>query len=315
MLNRISHPNSLESWSKGRIDTECLPAYRDYERELKQHYTHYFQRHPELRCPNQPYSARTIGATLPRGSQHLSWLIPRSSLHPFARSGRSSQMLALALLGSACAREPSLKWFWNILDLDLLVKDAGGTWYAFEQELPPSALGEKPRATKIDFVAGNSALTVCLEAKWSEAGIGICSCSVDGDGSPLAGNPCAERVASRSAYWAVASQLFGFPSQRLPLFPCPVSLAYQAIRTAAAARFLSRQKQASAFVLLYDENNPFFRRTGSWPGWPAMLGQCLKKHEADGFYFRALSWEAILHRLPLTSAVRRWAAEKHRLGG
>ncbi len=301
-------------WSQAAIDAQCLPSYRPYERELKAYYTSYFKKHPQLRCPNHPYSARTVGATLPRGSQHLSWLIPRLSLHPFARSGRSSQMLALALLGSACAREPSLKWFWNILDLDHLAEDAGSSWYAFEQELPPSALREKPRATKIDFVAGNSALTACVECKFSEPGIGNCTCSVDGDGSPLAGNPCAERVASRSAYWAVASELFGLPSPRLPLFPCPVSLAYQAVRTAAAARFLGRNKQASAFVLLYDQNNPFFCRTGDWPGWPAMLSRCLKRHEADGFYFRALSWEAILHRLPLTSAVRRWAAEKHRLG-
>jgi hypothetical protein len=112
---------------------------------------------------------------------------------------------------------------------------------------------------------------------------------------------------------AGSGRIFGFPRRRLGLFPCPVSLSYQAIRTVAAARFLGRSKQAYWFVLLYDERNPFFCRSGDWPGWPAVLHRILRDHEDRGFYFRAISWQALVPKLPLTPAVRVWAATKHRL--
>jgi hypothetical protein len=53
-------------------------------------------------------------------------------------------------------------------------------------------------------------LVACIECKWSESGLGTCSCEKDRDGSPLPGNPCAARVAARSAYWRVADEFSVF---------------------------------------------------------------------------------------------------------
>ena len=304
---------SLSHWTTRAIDQECGPAYRRYEKARRQQYLEYFARHPELRCPQQPHSARSLAAALPLGwVEQLETLIPRNAWHVYARSGKSSQTLSLALLGSAARLDPSLRWFWRTFDLPAPSSQQSPS-STFERAVPPSLLNEKPRATVLDFAVDDPSCFVAVETKWTEQGLGVCSCAPRNDGVPDAGGYCAARVLNRKHYWQVAQELFGLPAGRLPLFGCPISPAYQAIRNVAAAQELADGKRPFAFVLIYDAENPYFRATGTWPGWPAILSEHLKGHERMGFHFRAISWQELVPKLPLDGAIRQWAKEKHRL--
>jgi hypothetical protein len=302
----------LTDWTKERIDAECRPTYRRYEKELRAHYTRYFERHPQLRSARHPYSARTIAAALPPGYSDLRKRIPKGALHRFARSARSSQMLALALLGSAAERDSSLRWFWDALNLPKKFSGHRKPFIRFEHCLAPSDLGEVPRVTKLDFTVRTEKAFVVVETKLSEPGLGTCSCAREGDGDPRAGFDCAARVRSRKLYWKAAHEFLGLEEVRLSFLPCPLSVAYQVVRNIAAARHLSRGRLA-AFVLICDEANPYFRQTGHWPGWPHILAEVLRKHSGIGFYFRAMSWQHLVKNLPLTPILREWAREKHKL--
>lgn len=305
---------SLSHWTTRAIDQECGPAYRRYEKARRQQYLEYFARHPELRCPQQPHSARSLAAALPPGwGEQLETLIPRNAWHIHARSGKSSQTLALALLGSAAHLDPSLSWFWRALDLPAPSSQQNPS-FRFEQSLPPSLLNEKPRATVLDFAVDDPDCFVTVETKWTEQGLGVCSCASHNDGGPDAGGLCAPRVVNRKHYWQVAEELFGLPAERLPLFDCSISPAYQAIRNVAAAQRLADGKRPFAFVLLYDVENPYFRPSNFWPGWPAVLQAHLGIHEPHGFHFRARSWQELVQVIPMDEQVKQWAHEKHVLG-
>jgi hypothetical protein len=275
-------------------------------------YSAYYHRHPTLRCKRQVYSAASLAAALPPGYRNLWRSIPRQYTHVHARSARSSQSLALALLGSAAARDPSLAWFWRALCVSAPKMER--VRYAFEETLKPENLNERPRVTQLDFVVENNQYFAAVECKWSEAGFGICSCEREREGSPKPGAFCAERVTARDKYWLTAHEVFGLCAQRFPLFACPISSAYQAVRTAAAARHLAGSRRQAVFVLLFDSNNPYFRRTGSWPGWPTVLQETVAAQNCPGFCFRAISWQRLIGILPVPAQVRKWAFEKHRLG-
>jgi hypothetical protein len=305
---------SLSQWTTKTIDRECGKAYRFYEKARRNHYLSYFAQHPELRCPHQAHSACTVTAALPPGWGELQTLIARPALHRYARSGKSSQLLALALLGSAARLDPSFGWFWHALDLPTPRSAQQYPSFAFERSLSPSHLGEKPHTTQLDFAVDDPGFFVAVETKWTEQGLGICSCAPRGEGNPCAGSYCAERVIGRKRYWQVAKDFFGLSAKRLPLFACPVSPAYQAVRNVAAAQRLANSKRPFAFVLLYDVENPYFRATGTWPGWPAVLRAHLDGHEQRNLYFRAVSWQELVSKLPLDEQVCRWAREKHGLG-
>jgi hypothetical protein len=240
----------------------------------------------------------------------LQQLIPSEHLHRYARSGRSSQVLGLALLGAAVIRDPTLNWFWRAIGLSHLGTTDSCNCFKFEHALAPSDLDEYPRVTKLDLSVANSAAFAAIETKWSEPGLGICSCVKDEEGNPVAGHYCASRVATRSAYWRVAQENFGFERERLSQLPCPVSVAYQAVRSVAAARHFAGPKWA-VFVLIFDENNPYFSRTGKWPGWPDILETTLA--DGRGLLYRAISWRKLIPLLPLSPEVLDWAASKHRL--
>jgi hypothetical protein len=306
-------PTDLAFWTKQRIYAACGRAYCLYEKKLTAHYTDYFARHCNLRCSRHAYSARSLGAALPAGYGALQELIPRRSLHVHARSARSSQSLALALLGAAAHRDPSLSWFWRALDLPHDVCEA--THCTFERTLDPMDLNERPRVSQVDFVAETSRYLAAVECKWTEAGFGNCSCEREGEGNPSAGGVCADRVIARGKYWQTAQKVFGLPSARLPFLRCPISSSYQAIRTAAAARQLAGQHRQPVFVLLFDARNPYFRRTVTWPGWPTVLQQSMgSNEERPQFTFKAISWQDLISRMPLSPRVREWALEKHSLG-
>jgi hypothetical protein len=67
--------------------------------------------------------------------------------------------------------------------------------------------------------------------------------------------------------------------------------------------------------MLYDERNPYFRQTGVWPGWPALLRSTLAVAEQpEMLMFRAASWQELASLLPLTENERWWLREKHAIG-
>lgn len=303
-------PCQLRYWTKESIDRECKGAYRAYEAAVIDRYTRYFAARLHLRCPWQRYSARSLAAALPPGLSALQQLIPLEHLHRYARSGRSSQTLGLALLGAAARRDPSLAWFWRSIGLTHLADNGDSAFFQFEHALAPTDLNEYPRVTKLDLSVSNSVAFAAVETKWSEPGLGICSCVRDGDGGPAAGFDCASRVLGRTAYWRVARECFDLDQIRLSLLPCALSIAYQAIRNVAAARHLAAGRTA-VFALIYDANNPYFKHTGAWPGWPALLAKTLATK--NGILYRSLSWQNLLPRLPLPQDVLAWALLKHRL--
>ncbi len=304
---------SLAHWTTKAINQECGMAYHVYEKKRRQQYVDYFAQHTKLRCPRQAHSAKNLRAALPPGRGDIQTLIPQNAWHVHARSGKSSQTLALALLGNAARLDPSLSWFWRAFDLPAPLGHQHPS-FAFERSLSTFDLNEKPRATVLDFAVDGPNIFVAVETKWTEAGLGTCSCSQGGADSPDIGGYCSERVLSRKCYWQAAEQFFGLPAERLPLFGCPISPAYQAIRNVAAAQKLAAGKRPFGFILIYDQENPYFHTTGKWPGWPAILRAHLVGHERDGFYFRAISWQDLLIHLPLDERVRRWAMEKHQIG-
>jgi hypothetical protein len=307
-----SEAADLTKWTEETIRAECGRAYRSYERTLREHYIEYFQRHPQLRCPRHPYCARTVTAALPPGYASLLQRIPKGSLHRFARSARSSQILGLSLIGGAAENEPSFGWFWPALGLPARLMNTRKTLIRFEQPLAATDLREFPRTTQIDITIANDRAFVAIETKWSEPGFPSCSCEREGTGNPGIGFDCAERVYARTAYWRTANRFLKLPEARLSFEHCFLSIVYQIVRNIAAACYLSRGRTAG-FILLYDCKNPFFQRTGNWPGWPDILTALLRKHSGNHFYFRAASWQSIIDRLPVDSTIREWARDKHRL--
>ena len=300
----------LSHWTKERIDAECGAAYRRYECELIEHYTSYFRQYPQLRCPNHPYSARTITAALPSGHADLKDRIPEGSFHRFCRSARSSQLLALAVFGVALKHDKSFHWFWPAFDLSKRLAGLQNPVVRFEHALAPNDLNEQPRTTKLDVTLATEEAFIVIEGKWSEAGLGICSCAREGEGNPRRGSECARRVYSRTEYWRVAHRQFGLQPMRLSFEPCAISPCYQAVRNVAAAQRLARGRQAG-FILLYDARNPYFKSTGAWPGWPAMLDSILRTDPNGRFLFRSLSWQSLIGRLDLPLTVRAWLRDKH----
>ena len=232
--------------------------------------------------------------------------------HRWYLSGKSSQVLALGLLGVARERDPALGWFFDALDLP---RPTGtDVEVCFEHGLPPTLLNERPRVTAIDFLVAEPDGVVCVEAKWTERGMGGCSCArgkgVD-KGDPGPGGHCSPRVLARPLYEEAARDLLGLPARESSA-PCPLSFAYQVIRNVAAAVALAGADRRPVFALLYDRDNPYFGGTGSWPGWPQVLAHTLSRSESK-LIFRSCSWQELVKRMPLDEATAVWAREKHGL--
>ncbi len=177
----------------------------------------------------------------------------------------------------------------------------------FEFKLAPGVLDEHPRQTSIDFLARDSAALLCIECKWTEAGIGTCSCEGD---AALTAN-CSDLVLGRSAYSRTARDIFHLP-ERVEGQPCPLSFTYQVVRNVAAALALAEQGQTPVFGLIYDGENPYFSGYGDWPGWPVALHATLDDAGAP-VRFASVSWQELLPLLPLDGAAAAWASEKHGL--
>jgi hypothetical protein len=110
----------------------------------------------------------------------------------------------------------------------------------------------------------------------------------------------------RHPYWRVARQsleLLRFPEFR----HCPLGNVYQAVRNVAAADAIAGPRSA-AFLVLYDERNPYFAGAGRWPGWIAVLDGLMRYSPVRGL---SLPWQQLLARVHVGAGVREWAREKH----
>jgi hypothetical protein len=277
----------LAAWTHEAVRAECGDAYNRYSRQLDDHYAAYFAAHRDERGTHLRQAA-DIARALPPGWEHLADHIPERVRHRHHLSGRSSQILALAVLGASAALDFSLDWLFEAFST-LPPSDSPLEPPRFEHELEPEALSEeRPRVTAIDFLVQTSKLVICVEAKRGEDGMGRCSCPPR---VPAVAD-CSEKVLARGRYWEVAYDLYHMPA-REPGRYCPLSLDYQAIRSVAAARYLATGARASVFGLVYDADNPYFGGAGSWPGWPAVLEHTLRSQDND-IRFRAISWQEFL---------------------
>jgi hypothetical protein len=296
----------LAAWPRGAIDAECQTAWRRYDRGLTTRHARYFADRPEL-AGEQRTSARDLVAALPPG-----WQAPADAMpdRPWQRqhlSAKSSQLLAVGLLGVAASRDPSLAWLWDALaPLPPATEDVPSLEFA--HVVDPKLLGERPRQTGFDVLIDDPAVLIGIETKWREHGVEACRCRGDGVG-PLEGERCSRRVEQREAYWDAAADVLDL-GPREPGAPCPISPVYETVRHAAALRALAGAERPVVLAQLYDANNPYFAGAGDWPGWPELLGQAV---DAEGFRFAAISWQELVPLLPLDESTRAWAAEKHGL--
>jgi hypothetical protein len=285
-------PASVTNWTAERIDAECGTTYDSYFADVRRRHIAYFAERPERRSDRYPFAARSREAALPAGWEHLANALPPQAWHRHHLSGASSQMLTLALLVAATRVDPSLEWmgarpFQRPLPL-------------FEVELAPQVLNERPRQTSIDWLVLDHDEVVAVEAKFTERGLGQCSCEL------RAGGVCSGRVLERP-YWSVASREMGLERAR---GCCRLSLAYQAVRNVAAAQAIAGERRRSSFLLLYDVRNPYFAGAQAWPGWVKMLSQLMT---VSSTAFFSLSWQELLARVGFDASVRSWAREKHGL--
>jgi Restriction Endonuclease associating with ARP len=285
---------SLADWTADEIDVECEVAYSSYVGQIRRQHIAYFADRPQQRSEAQPFVARTRQAAFPDGCEHLAHALAETAWHRHHLSAASSQVLAVALLGSAACADPTLQWLptgWRFRRALTL----------FEVELAATMLNERPRQTSVDWLAIDCEHVTAAEAKFTERGFGRCSCELRDSGL------CSERVLERP-YWDVASRDMALDRQA---GRCSLSLAYQAVRNVAAAQAIAAGRRRSAFVLLYDIRNPYFAGTRAWPGWITMLTQLVADSTT---LFIPLSWQNLLATMDVDSPVRQWAAEKHGLG-
>jgi outer membrane biosynthesis protein TonB len=296
----------LGAWSRAAVDAECQAAWRRYDRGLTTRYARYFADHPEL-AGEQRTSARDLVAALPPGWEAPADAIPDRPWQRQHLSAKSSQLLAVGLLGVAASRDPSLAWLWDALaPLPPAAEDAPSLEFA--HVVDPKLLGERPRQTGFDVLIDDPAVLVGIEIKWREHGVEACRCRGDGVG-PLEGERCSRRVEQRTPYWEAAADVLGI-APREPEAACPISPVYETVRHAAALRGLAGADRPAVLAQLYDANNPYFVGAGDWPGWPGLLAQAVA---AEGFQFAAISWQELVPQLPLDEPTRAWAADKHGL--
>jgi hypothetical protein len=309
-----------DRWTPRAIEASCRRAHARYKRELENRYRAYFAEHPELAADDHDRMAADLPSALPSGWASLSELIPRRQLHRHHLSGGSSQILSLALLGSAATAGPSLSWLASVLDLRGSFASAAPTM-AFEHRLDPAALGETPRQTDIDLLIDDHGFLVCIEAKLWEAGMGSCSCGKDDSAAafvdedeieptpPQERGACSQRVRKRAHYYDAAQQILGLPA-RTDHKPCPIAAGYQAIRNIAAARALANGRDA-VFALFFDARNPYFVGEGDWPGWARVLADLSSGQ--DTVSVRTCSWQRLLGSGAVPGDVVDWTHEKHGL--
>src|SRR4051794_32688394 len=171
----MSESLHLAQWTGPLIRAECSKAYGEYVKRRTKQYQAWFAAHPELKDPDHSYKAKDMATALPSRWSGLGDLLPGSERHLHYRSGKSSQVLALGLLGAGARLDPSLGWLFRGLG-PVRSPAARPPKLVFEHKLDGAVLGESPRQTSIDVFLDDPAVLLCGEAKWTEEGLGTCSC-------------------------------------------------------------------------------------------------------------------------------------------
>jgi hypothetical protein len=303
----VAREAHLSNWTGAEIDAECAKAHRVYAKRRTDQYRAYFSANEHLKDPTHAYKARDMVSALPEEWAVLADDIPKAQRHLHHRSGNSSQVLALAVLGVGRSRDPTLAWLDRALGQPATAPDLKHLTSQFEYELAPEVLNESPYKTNIDFFVEGPARLMCIECKWTEKGIGRCSCPKL---APLTSD-CSAKVRGRKAYWDAVRDVFHL-ADRVAGQPCHLSCSYQAVRNAAAAQALAHDGQQPVFGLIFDAKNPYFTQTGKWPGWPAALDATLDDTDSP-VRFASISWQELVELAPLDRPAAAWAFEKHGL--
>lgn len=236
-LRTQQRARELAAWTPEAIDDQCVQAYEEYADALR-------ARH--RRWPHSPHARRDD--VFPPHLPWLSTLLPPSLWHQSWWAAKSSQTLAITLLAAAGRSQPSLGW------LPFAEQLGRRPLRLFEVELAPHVLNEQPFQTQLDFLALGGDGVIAVEAKFTERGFSPCRCAGRDEGV------CSRRVRARP-YWSTAARELGL--REIP-GRCPLSLVYQPVRNFAAAQAIAGDR-ASAFVLVYDERNPYFTGSGAGP--------------------------------------------------
>ena len=96
---------------------------------------------------------RDLPAALPPGWAGPADAVPKSGWNRRHLSAKSSETLAVGLLGVAARRDPSLSWLWEALE-PLPEREAEVPAIEFRHVVAPELLGERPRQTSIDVLHG-----------------------------------------------------------------------------------------------------------------------------------------------------------------
>jgi hypothetical protein len=292
----MGRSRSFARWTPESIDAECKAAHESYADDLRRRHLDYFAARPSQRSMKHLFAAATRPDCFPEGWSRLADALPETAWHRHHLSGGSSQTLAVALLSAGRRADPTLSW---LPGAEALGRDHVSL---FEAVLAPHVLNEHPRQTNVDWLVVGREGVIAAEAKLTERGFGTCSCEGRADGR------CSRRVLARP-YWRVAErslEIRRFPESR----HCPLGTAYQAVRNVAAAQAIAGQDRSAAFLVLYDERNPYFTGAGRWPGWIAILEGLMTY---STMRFGALSWQSLLRTTPVEPRVREWARAKHGL--
>jgi hypothetical protein len=291
----------LADWTHATVDEECRPAYRAWEAAHRARYHEVLVRRGVALTGD--WVVEDLGDLLPAElADRFDDLVPGHEWQVHSRSATSSQALAVGFFGSAILeREPA----WRVLASALV-----------PQGTDPGNVVARPAFAHADLLIETDAMVVAVECKRFEHGVGRCSCrrpDPDGDGRatlpawPVAA--CRSDVLARAGYWRVARERFGLP-EREPGAPCPIALAYQAIRGVAALDAL-RGDRRGMLVLVHDADNPYFHATGAWPGWPAMLEAVLAGSRDAGIGFHSVTWPQLVPRLLSSPRLVEWARDLH----
>ena len=135
---------ALALWTYEAIHDECRDAFSRYSAELDSHYRAYFAANP-IYAGAHSRQARDIESALPPGWEHLADDLPEAARHRHHLSGRSSQVLAVSLLGASTRIDPSLEWLFEALS-PLGPCDSPLVPPRFEFELLPDARTSSARA-------------------------------------------------------------------------------------------------------------------------------------------------------------------------
>ena len=187
-------------------------------------------------------------------------------------SGKSSQTLAVGLLGVAARRDPSLGWLWE-RSPELPPAQSEAPAIEFEHVVSPELLGERPRQTSIDVLIDDPGVVVALETKWREHGSAPACAGATASGRAPASAARGEsssgpRTGTRPS--PCSASACASPAAPVRSARCTRPSAMRRPRARSPARSDRRCWRSST-----TRENPYFSADGDWPGLPALLEEAV----------------------------------------